>query len=60
MGRYLGSQINVSQMVACVGQQIISGSRVANGFQDRSLPHFLKHCKYKGRITVDTLTNSFE
>ncbi|CDS14109.1 Putative DNA-directed RNA polymerase [Lichtheimia ramosa] len=40
-----GSQINVSQMVACVGQQIISGSRVANGFQDRSLPHFLKHSR---------------
>lgn len=40
-----GSQINVSQMVACVGQQIISGSRIPNGFQDRSLPHFLKHSK---------------
>lgn len=40
-----GSQINVSQMVACVGQQIISGTRIPNGFQDRSLPHFLKHCK---------------
>ncbi|KAI9497890.1 hypothetical protein BDB00DRAFT_755731 [Zychaea mexicana] len=40
-----GSQINVSQMVACVGQQIISGSRVANGFQDRSLPHFVKHSR---------------
>lgn len=37
-----GSKINVSQMVACVGQQIISGSRVPNGFQDRSLPHFKK------------------
>ncbi|CAO3643339.1 unnamed protein product [Cunninghamella echinulata] len=40
-----GSQINVSQMVACVGQQIISGTRIPNGFQDRSLPHFLKHSK---------------
>ncbi|KAL0083699.1 hypothetical protein J3Q64DRAFT_1748787 [Phycomyces blakesleeanus] len=40
-----GSQINVSQMVACVGQQIISGSRIPDGFQDRSLPHFLKHSK---------------
>lgn len=29
-------------MVACVGQQIISGSRIPNGFQDRSLPHFRK------------------
>lgn len=37
-----GSKINVSQMVACVGQQIIAGNRVPNGFQDRSLPHFPK------------------
>ncbi|QSL65865.1 hypothetical protein MERGE_000144 [Pneumocystis wakefieldiae] len=40
-----GSKINVSQMVSCVGQQIISGSRVPNGFQDRSLPHFQKNSK---------------
>lgn len=37
-----GSNINVSQMVAAVGQQIIGGSRVADGFQDRTLPHFPK------------------
>ncbi|KAI9205133.1 uncharacterized protein BJ171DRAFT_441903 [Polychytrium aggregatum] len=37
-----GSKINVSQMVACVGQQIISGNRIPNGFGDRSLPHFPK------------------
>lgn len=40
-----GSKINVSQMVACVGQQIISGSRIPDGFEDRSLPHFSKHSK---------------
>lgn len=40
--RSTGSVINVSQMVACVGQQIISGHRVPDGFQDRSLPHFPK------------------
>lgn len=40
-----GSKINVAQMVACVGQQIIAGSRVPNGFQDRSLPHFPKKSK---------------
>ncbi|KAJ3108015.1 hypothetical protein HDU97_002595 [Phlyctochytrium planicorne] len=38
-----GSKINVSQMVACVGQQIISGNRIPNGFLDRSLPHFPKN-----------------
>jgi DNA-directed RNA polymerase III subunit RPC1 len=37
-----GSKINVSQMVACVGQQIISGQRIPDGFEGRSLPHFGK------------------
>ncbi|KAK3678902.1 DNA-directed RNA polymerase III subunit C1 (rpo31) [Recurvomyces mirabilis] len=37
-----GSNINVSQMVAAVGQQIIGGKRVVDGFQDRTLPHFSK------------------
>ncbi|XP_004561311.1 DNA-directed RNA polymerase III subunit RPC1 [Maylandia zebra] len=40
-----GSFINISQMIACVGQQAISGSRVPNGFENRSLPHFEKHSK---------------
>lgn len=38
-----GSEINVAQMIALVGQQIIGGQRVADGFQDRSLPHFHKN-----------------
>ena len=38
-----GLHINVAQMVACVGQQIIGGERVPDGFQDRSLPHFHKN-----------------
>lgn len=38
-----GSEINVAQMVAVVGQQIIGGARVADGFQDRTLPHFHKN-----------------
>ncbi|KAF2634378.1 DNA-directed RNA polymerase III subunit RPC1 [Massarina eburnea CBS 473.64] len=37
-----GSNINVSQMVASVGQQMIGGARVADGFQHRTLPHFPK------------------
>ncbi|KAH3683384.1 hypothetical protein WICPIJ_005642 [Wickerhamomyces pijperi] len=40
-----GSTLNVSQMVAVVGQQIIAGNRVPDGFQDRSLPHFAKNSK---------------
>ncbi|CAG0892079.1 unnamed protein product, partial [Darwinula stevensoni] len=41
-----GSKINVSQMVACVGQQIISGKRVPNGFCRRTLPHFAVDSKF--------------
>ncbi|KAH8396478.1 hypothetical protein KR222_011171 [Zaprionus bogoriensis] len=38
-----GSNINISQMIACVGQQAISGKRVPNGFENRALPHFDRH-----------------
>lgn len=40
-----GSFINISQMIACVGQQAISGSRIPDGFEDRSLPHFEKYSR---------------
>ncbi|XP_071036017.1 DNA-directed RNA polymerase III subunit RPC1 [Parasteatoda tepidariorum] len=40
-----GSNINISQMVACVGQQSISGHRVHDGFDKRSLPHFERGSK---------------
>ncbi|CAH1249658.1 POLR2A [Branchiostoma lanceolatum] len=40
-----GSFINISQMIACVGQQAISGQRVPNGFEDRALPHFKRYSK---------------
>ncbi|KAI5185114.1 DNA-directed RNA polymerase III subunit RPC1 [Nematocida homosporus] len=36
-----GSLINVAQMVACVGQQVVGGQRIALDFGNRSLPHFL-------------------
>ncbi|EPY49320.1 DNA-directed RNA polymerase III complex large subunit Rpc1 [Schizosaccharomyces cryophilus OY26] len=52
-----GSKINVSQMVACVGQQIISGKRVPDGFQDRSLPHFHKNSKHP--LAKGFVSNSF-
>lgn len=38
-----GSNVNVAQMAALLGQQDIEGKRVADGFQDRTLPHFAKH-----------------
>jgi DNA-directed RNA polymerase II subunit RPB1 len=37
-----GKDINVSQMIGCVGQQNVDGKRVAYGFTDRTLPHFTK------------------
>lgn len=37
-----GSFLNISQMIACVGQQAIAGRRVPNGFENRGLPHFDK------------------
>nr|XP_023022188.1 DNA-directed RNA polymerase III subunit RPC1 [Leptinotarsa decemlineata] len=40
-----GSFINISQMVACVGQQALNGKRVPDGFNHRSLPHFKHHSK---------------
>jgi DNA-directed RNA polymerase III subunit RPC1 len=40
-----GSNINVSQMVASVGQQMIGGARVADGFHHRTLPHFPKDAR---------------
>ncbi|CAM6102061.1 unnamed protein product [Calypogeia fissa] len=40
-----GSPINISQMIACVGQQSVGGKRAPNGFLDRSLPHFPRNDK---------------
>jgi len=41
-----GNNINLSQMIACVGQQIVSGNRMPNGFFSRTLPHFELNSKY--------------
>lgn len=38
-----GSSINISQMIACVGQQNVDGKRIGFGFRDRSLPHQSKY-----------------
>ena len=37
-----GSNINISQIMACVGQQNVEGKRIPFGFYKRSLPHFSK------------------
>jgi hypothetical protein len=35
-----GSALNISQMIACLGQQSVGGQRIQNGFVNRTLPHF--------------------
>lgn len=37
-----GSFINISQIIACVGQQNVEGKRIPYGFKRRTLPHFSK------------------
>jgi DNA-directed RNA polymerase II subunit RPB1 len=37
-----GNNINISQIMACVGQQNVEGKRIAFGFNKRTLPHFSK------------------
>jgi DNA-directed RNA polymerase II subunit RPB1 len=38
-----GKEINVAQMIACVGQQNVDGKRITYGFTDRTLPHYTKY-----------------
>jgi DNA-directed RNA polymerase II subunit RPB1 len=38
-----GSDVNIAQMIATLGQQAIEGKRIAYGFQDRTLPHFKRY-----------------
>ena len=38
-----GSNINISQMISCLGQQNVDGKRIPYGFTDRTLPHYLKY-----------------
>lgn len=38
-----GSELNISQMISCLGQQNVDGKRIPYGFQDRTLPHYTKY-----------------
>ena len=40
-----GSSINILQMMGLVGQQDIWGSRIDEGFTERTLPHFMRNDK---------------
>ena len=37
-----GSDLNISQMISCLGQQNVDGKRIPYGFDDRKLPHYTK------------------
>lgn len=37
-----GSEINIAQMIALLGMQIVDGKRIPYGYDDRTLPHFQK------------------
>ena len=37
-----GAELNISQMISCLGQQAIEGKRISYGFDSRTLPHFNK------------------
>ena len=38
-----GSDLNISQMISCLGQQNVDGKRIPYGFDDRTLPHYTKY-----------------
>ena len=38
-----GSDLNISQMISCLGQQNVDGKRIPYGFDNRTLPHFTKY-----------------
>jgi len=38
-----GSELNISFMISCLGQQNVDGKRIPYGFENRTLPHFTKY-----------------
>ena len=37
-----GSDLNIAQMISCLGQQNVDGKRIPYGFESRTLPHYKK------------------
>jgi DNA-directed RNA polymerase II subunit RPB1 len=38
-----GKNLNIAQMISCLGQQNVDGNRIPYGFDNRTLPHFSKY-----------------
>ena len=43
-----GSELNISFMISCLGQQNVDGRRIPYGFDHRTLPHFTKYDESPG------------
>lgn len=50
-----GNMLNISQMIAGLGQQNVDGKRIPYGFENRTLPHF---CKYDDSPTARGFVNN--
>lgn len=64
-GRYMkmvnagskGTELNIQQMMGCLGQQEVDGKLIAYGFENRTLPHY---CKYDDSMeSRGFVSNSF-
>ena len=38
-----GKNLNIAQMISCLGQQNVDGKRIPYGYEHRTLPHFSKY-----------------
>jgi DNA-directed RNA polymerase III subunit RPC1 len=54
-----GSNINISQMVSCVGQQTVGGHRAPDGFIGRALPHYPPGLRAREPAAKGFVQNSF-
>jgi DNA-directed RNA polymerase II subunit RPB1 len=43
-----GSELNISFMISCLGQQNVDGRRIPYGFDHRTLPHYTKYDESPG------------
>ena len=47
-----GSDLNLAQMISCLGQQNVDGKRIPYGFDDRTLPHFHKTTTHQTHVDL--------
>ena len=47
-----GSELNISFMISCLGQQNVDGKRIPYGFDHRTLPHYTKYDDSPGATRI--------